>query len=76
MVSRSESPLLNVITRLSSLHSLGHMSHSDLIAFLKRSRSAMRDESSFIFVKENVCEDGPNRAPVEFLDEEDSSLTR
>lgn len=31
---------------------------------------------SLIFVKENVCEDGPDGKAVEFLDEEDSSLTR
>jgi len=29
-----------------------------------------------IIVKENTCEDGPDGSPKEFLDEEDSSLTR
>ena len=31
---------------------------------------------SLVFVKENCCEDGPGGKAVEFLDEEDSSLTR
>jgi protein N-terminal methyltransferase len=71
------------------------MSHADLVAFLRRSKAALRKPSldaemkdasavlkssegynSLIFVKENCCEDGPGGKPVEFLDEEDSSLTR
>ena len=54
----------------------GHMTHSDLTLFLKRSRSALRDEASLIFVKENVCADGAGGKAIEILDEEDSSLTR
>ena len=63
------------------------MSTSDLIPFLRRARSCLRETStsqtsekgpydSLIFVKENCCEDGADGSPVEFLDEEDSSLTR
>jgi protein N-terminal methyltransferase len=66
------------------------MTHADLVTFLRRSRAALRGSStdasmseacdggydSLIFVKENVCEDGPGGKAVEFLDEEDSSLTR
>ena len=52
------------------------MNHSDLTTFLQRSRAALRDETSLIFVKENVCEDGTDGKAIEILDEEDSSLTR
>ncbi|KAK4689470.1 hypothetical protein P7C73_g638, partial [Tremellales sp. Uapishka_1] len=82
---------------------LGHLSHSDLVAFLRRAHKALRNSTdssslttppataditmstqttpsdgyeSLIFVKENVCEDGPDGKAAEFLDEEDSSLTR
>ncbi|KAL7419230.1 hypothetical protein Q5752_006067 [Cryptotrichosporon argae] len=55
---------------------LGHVSHDDLIAFLRRAAVARRGPDSLIFVKENVCDDGDGGAPLEFLDEEDSSLTR
>lgn len=53
------------------------MTHTDLVAFLRRARKTLREETtdSYIFVKENVCED-MNGQPREFLDEEDSSLTR
>ena len=54
----------------------GHTSHSELVDFLRRSKAALRDEKSLIIVKENTCEDGPDGAAKEFLDEEDSSLTR
>lgn len=64
------------------------MSHNDLVAFLRRARAALRHPSDMeddaqseygkpmIVVKENCCEDSPQGAPNEFLDEEDSSLTR
>jgi protein N-terminal methyltransferase len=62
------------------------MNTPELIAFLKKARLALRDTGltdaskgqyeSLIFVKENCCEDGPEGKAVEFLDEEDSSLTR
>ncbi|WWC86522.1 uncharacterized protein L201_001399 [Kwoniella dendrophila CBS 6074] len=56
---------------------LGHMSHDDLIAFLRASRAALRDgDENFIFVKENCCDDAAGGVGQEFLDEEDSSLTR
>jgi hypothetical protein len=54
----------------------GHTSHSELVDFLRRSKAALRDEESLIIVKENTCEDGPDGTAKEFLDEEDSSLTR
>lgn len=54
----------------------GHTSHSELVSFLRRAKSALRDEESLIIVKENTCEDGPGGEAKEFLDEEDSSLTR
>ena len=57
------------------------MSTPDLIEFMKKCRKALREstgkeDESMIFVKENCCEDGPGGAPTEFLDEEDSSMTR
>ncbi|OCF32832.1 hypothetical protein I316_05468 [Kwoniella heveanensis BCC8398] len=56
---------------------LGHMSHVDLINFLKLSKKALREaDDAYIFVKENCCDDGPDGVGQEFLDEEDSSLTR
>ncbi|WVF70645.1 hypothetical protein IAT40_005438 [Kwoniella sp. CBS 6097] len=56
---------------------LGHMSHADLINFLKLSKKALREaDDAYIFVKENCCDDGPEGVGQEFLDEEDSSLTR
>ncbi|BEJ12456.1 hypothetical protein CspHIS471_0209160 [Cutaneotrichosporon sp. HIS471] len=64
---------------------LGHMSHGDLVAFLRRAKNALRAQSidmgdeyaaPIIVVKENCCEDGPDGRASEFLDEEDSSLTR
>lgn len=67
----------------------GHMTHADLVAFLRRSKAALRvtpkpdmadDGDAYaaplIIVKENCCEDGPDGRAHEFLDEEDSSLTR
>jgi hypothetical protein len=54
----------------------GHTSHSELVDFLRRAKAALRDEDSLIIVKENTCEDGPDGSAKEFLDEEDSSLTR
>ena len=54
----------------------GHTSHSELVEFLRRAKAALRDEESLIIVKENTCEDGPDGLAKEFLDEEDSSLTR
>ncbi|WVQ97289.1 hypothetical protein IAU59_004400 [Kwoniella sp. CBS 9459] len=56
---------------------LGHMSHADLVNFLKLSKKALRaSDNAYIFVKENCCDDGPDGVGQEFLDEEDSSLTR
>lgn len=64
------------------------MGHNDLVAFLRRARAALRHPSDMadddqaeygkpiIVVKENCCEDSLEGGPNEFLDEEDSSLTR
>ncbi|KAJ7097863.1 alpha-N-methyltransferase NTM1 [Mycena belliarum] len=56
---------------------LGHLSDPELVAFLRRSRAALRDEQrSLIVVKENLCSDlADGRAAIVF-DEQDSSLTR
>ncbi|WVQ82534.1 hypothetical protein IAT38_004663 [Cryptococcus sp. DSM 104549] len=56
---------------------LGHLSHADLVLFLRRAHAALRkDQESYIFVKENCCDDGPGGIAQEFMDDEDSSLTR
>lgn len=61
------------------------MTHADLVAFLRRAKAALRVPAidmneeyaaPLIIVKENCCEDGPDGRADEFLDEEDSSLTR
>lgn len=64
------------------------MGHNDLVSFLRRAKAALRHPSDMaddeqaeygkpiIVVKENCCEDSPEGGPNEFLDEEDSSLTR
>ena len=66
----------------------GHMGHDDLVAFFRKSKAALRKSediseepkaggyTSLIFVKENVCEDAESGKGNEFLDPEDSSLTR
>lgn len=64
---------------------LGHLTHEQLIAFLRRAKSSLRPRNdatdgsgkygpSVIMIKENCCDDIDG--PHEFLDEEDSSLTR
>ncbi|KAL1408882.1 hypothetical protein Q8F55_005696 [Vanrija albida] len=64
---------------------LGHLTHADLVAFLRRAKASLRVSDAaadsrygapLIIVKENCCEDGPDGKGNEFLDEEDSSLTR
>ena len=58
---------------------LGHLSDSDLVAFLRRSHAALRDKEkgrSLIVVKENICQDSQDGSPCTVFDEEDSSLTR
>ncbi|WRT64425.1 uncharacterized protein IL334_001357 [Kwoniella shivajii] len=56
---------------------LGHMSHSDLVDFLRLARAALREgDDHYVFVKENCCDDAAGGVGQEFLDEEDSSLTR
>lgn len=56
---------------------LGHLSDVDLIAFLKRCKAALRDESrSLIVVKENLCRDDEDGGPRTVFDDMDSSLTR
>ena len=54
---------------------LPYMADADLIAFLKRSRAALR-KGGAIVVKENVCKDGDGGIPEIHFDAEDSSVTR
>lgn len=55
---------------------LGSLSDADLVAFLRRSRSSLRDPNkSFIIVKENCCADD-DEEPRSVFDETDSSITR
>ena len=56
---------------------LTYMKDVDLIAFLKRSQAALREEGAgVIVVKENVCRDGEGGVPEIVFDEDDSSVTR
>ena len=63
---------------------LGHLSGTELVAFFKACKEALRpqiDEEdvrtrSLIIVKENVCFDGEDGAPRSEFDERDSSVTR
>lgn len=56
---------------------LGHLSDPDLVAFLRRSRAALREPTrSLIVVKENLCSDEPDGSACVVFDEQDSSLTR
>lgn len=52
-----------------------YMTDADLIAFLKRSRAALR-KGGAIVVKENVCKDGDGDVPDIHFDAEDSSVNR
>jgi len=55
---------------------LGHLSDPDLVSFLKRCKSALREGGrSLIVVKENLCRNFEN-GPRTIFDEQDSSLTR
>ncbi|BGP13724.1 hypothetical protein JCM10213_009061 [Rhodosporidiobolus nylandii] len=56
---------------------IGHLSDDELVAFLQRSRRALRQRADgtcegFIVLKENVCKDEDER----LFDEDDSSITR
>ncbi|KWU46590.1 hypothetical protein RHOSPDRAFT_32050 [Rhodotorula sp. JG-1b] len=57
---------------------IGHLSDDELVAFLKRSRAALRQQpdggpcEGYILLKENVCKDETER----LFDEDDSSYTR
>ena len=61
---------------------LGHLSDPDLVSFLKRCKSALREGGrSLVVVKENLCRDsdgeaGGEMSPRTVFDEQDSSLTR
>ncbi|PFH54307.1 hypothetical protein AMATHDRAFT_577 [Amanita thiersii Skay4041] len=59
---------------------LGHLSDSDLVAFLRRSHEALHKDGgkgrSLIVVKENLCSDNPDGSARTVFDEQDSSLTR
>jgi protein N-terminal methyltransferase len=53
---------------------LGHLNDEDLVTFLKRSAAALRDPTSLIVVKENLCSE--KKAPRTVFDDRDSSWTR
>jgi protein N-terminal methyltransferase len=63
---------------------LGHLSDTELVAFFKACKEALRSQideedvrtRSLIIVKENVCFDGENGAIRSEFDERDSSVTR
>ncbi|KAN0065471.1 hypothetical protein ACQY0O_001307 [Thecaphora frezii] len=58
---------------------LQHLSDKDLIAFLKRSREALKDsegEQGVIVVKENVCQEASDGSETVWYDDEDHSITR
>ncbi|SPO36936.1 related to TAE1 - AdoMet-dependent proline methyltransferase [Pseudozyma flocculosa] len=58
---------------------LQHLSDKDLVAFLKRSRQALKDgqgEEGIIVVKENVCQEAADGNETVWYDDEDHSITR
>ncbi|BGO97562.1 Alpha N-terminal protein methyltransferase 1 [Rhodotorula toruloides] len=60
---------------------IGHLSDSELVAFLQRSRRALRQRADgtcegYIIVKENVCKDTDGDGVGKIFDEDDSSITR
>lgn len=60
---------------------IGHLSDSELVAFLQRSRRALRQRADgicegYIIVKENVCKDTDGGGVGRIFDEDDSSITR
>ncbi|BGP29923.1 hypothetical protein JCM10296v2_001675 [Rhodotorula toruloides] len=60
---------------------IGHLSDSELVAFLQRSRRALRQRAEgtcegYIIVKENVCKDTDGDGAGKVFDEDDSSITR
>ncbi|GAA6004969.1 N-terminal protein methyltransferase [Rhodotorula paludigena] len=60
---------------------IGHLSDEQLVAFLQRSRAALRTAADgtcegYIVVKENVCSDDAGDGAGRLFDEDDSSITR
>ncbi len=56
---------------------LTYMNDADLIAFLKRSQTALREDGpGVIVIKENVSQDDEDHVPAIYFDEDDSSVTR
>ena len=59
---------------------LGYLGDPDLVAFLLRSRAALRKDGnntrSLIVIKENLCSDAEDGSSRTVFDEQDSSLTR
>ncbi|KAF5373553.1 hypothetical protein D9758_000594 [Tetrapyrgos nigripes] len=58
---------------------LGHLDEPDLVAFLQRSKSALRNPEqgkSLIVVKENLCSNAEDGGPRIVFDDSDSSYTR
>ncbi|GAA5848112.1 hypothetical protein JCM8547_004413 [Rhodosporidiobolus lusitaniae] len=60
---------------------IGHLSDAELVAFLQRSRRALRQKpdgtcEGFIVLKENVCKDTDGEGAGRLFDDDDSSITR
>ncbi|GAA6023837.1 hypothetical protein JCM10207_005391 [Rhodosporidiobolus poonsookiae] len=60
---------------------IGHLSDDELVAFLQRSRRALRQKSDgtcegYILLKENVCKDTDGEGAGRLFDDDDSSITR
>ncbi|GAA6029448.1 hypothetical protein JCM8097_003684 [Rhodosporidiobolus ruineniae] len=60
---------------------IGHLSDDELVAFLQRSRAALRQKTDgtpegFIILKENVCQDDAADGAGRLFDDDDSSITR
>lgn len=60
---------------------VGHLSHDQLVGFLRRAHKALRrgpggEVEGFIVVKENVCKDDDGDGAGALFDEDDSSTTR
>lgn len=60
---------------------VGHLSHDQFVAFLRRAHGALRRTEGgkvegFIVVKENICKDDDGDGAGALFDEDDSSTTR
>lgn len=72
---------LRLVSSRSRSNLAGHLSDDELVAFLERSRRALRQSADgtcegFIVLKENVCKDTDGNGDSRLFDDEDSSITR